>query len=89
LVFTPPGVKAPEKVELQLVLGTGTDVERVTLEVSVKAFAVRAPYSAAPLSLLPETGVERWSQDQKIGVALIVVGLGFLMLSFRRRVHRQ
>jgi hypothetical protein len=89
LVVAEPGVKVPEKVELQLVIGTGTDVERVTLELSVKNFAVRAPYSAGPLSLLPETGVERWSRDQEIGFVLIGCGVGFFLLTFKRRVRRQ
>jgi len=89
LVIAEPGVKVPEKVELQLVIGTGTDVERVTLELSVKNFAVRAPYSAGPLSLLPETGVERWSRDQEIGFVLIGCGVGFFLLTFKRRVRRQ
>jgi hypothetical protein len=89
LVITEPGVKPPEKVEIQLVLGTGTDVERVTLEVSVKNFAVRAPYSAGPLSVLPKTGVERWSRSQETGFVLIAIGFGFFVLSFRRRARRR
>jgi hypothetical protein len=88
-ISAPPGVPLPPVIELELFLTTGTANERVVLTVYTENFDVPEPYSTPPLLVLPETGVERWTDRQMYGFALIAFGLGLMMFGATRRLRRR
>lgn len=61
-----------------LTLTNGATSEVVFMRVDVKKFEVVA-------DSLPVTGVERWSDSQRMGWYLIAFGLFFMLIPLRKR----
>jgi hypothetical protein len=69
-------------VDLVLTLTDGATSEVVFMRVNVEKFEVVA-------DSLPVTGVERWSDSQRMGWYLIAFGMFFMLIPLRKRAAQR
>ena len=86
-----PGTPVPPVVPVELVVGTGTDTERVTVYVNTLVFDVAPLDDVATLDQLPATGVGRFSGYDRFGWVLLMLGLMMITSSsvLQRRQRRR